>query len=58
MKLGDKVTWTSQSAGIVRTKIGIVVDVVPPHATPPKIKNPGKPREHESYVIRASAQRK
>lgn len=57
MKLGDKVTWTSQAAGIRRAKEGTIVEVVPPNCYPLMKKNNGAPRKHESYVVRATAVR-
>lgn len=32
--IGDEVTWTSQSKGIVRIKRGIIVGLVPPRTMP------------------------
>jgi hypothetical protein len=34
MKQGSKVTWTSSSAGVTKTKQGVVIEVVPPKTTP------------------------
>lgn len=62
--IGDEVTWTSQSAGITKTKTGVVVAVVYPgepvnHALEHahirgRIKNPGSARhDRQSYVVRA-----
>ena len=57
-KVGDKVAWTSQAAGVARTKIGEIVEVVPAHHRPQaKMKGLGMPRDHESYVVRAVAMR-
>ena len=56
MKIGDKVTWQSQAGGDWRSKIGEVVEVVPPNHRPKtKKKDNGTPRDHESYVVRAKA---
>lgn len=57
--LGDSVTWTSQSSGVVKTKTGVVVQVVAPKTYPDRVrfvqlyKGPGvgMSREHESYVV-------
>ena len=54
MKLGDKVTWTSQAGSTERTKIGEIIEVVPENKYPLKKKGDiGMPRNHESYVVRA-----
>lgn len=62
-KAGDRVEWTSQSAGTVKRKVGEVVAVVragtevkkylPPDA-PASVANRsfGWPRRHESYLVR------
>lgn len=58
-KLGDIVTWTSQAAGIARTKTGQIVEVVPPGERPNRerfvslYKNSGvgSPRPAVSYVV-------
>ena len=34
LKVGDKVKWTSQSAGSYVEKVGIVKGIVPPHTSP------------------------
>lgn len=52
-KVGDLVTWTSQSSGVVRTKKGEVVEVIPPGGRP-NIQGAGSPRKHESYVVDAA----
>jgi len=57
---GQQVCWTSQSAGVVKTKIGTVVQVVPVGAYPDRgqfealYRGPGVGlhRDHESYVVR------
>jgi hypothetical protein len=51
---GNIVRWTSQSAGITRTKQGVVVKVLDAQEVPNEIRHPGMPRKHESYLIRAS----
>ena len=51
--IGDRVTWTSQSAGTWTTKRGEVVQVVLIGDVPHGISNPGRGRDHVSYVIRA-----
>lgn len=35
--LGDAVTWTSQSQGVIRTKTGTVIGIVPPNVSPWRI---------------------
>ena len=63
-KLGDAVTWTSQSKAYVKTKMGKIVLVVPPdHASKVPWSMPGQqmwdglslPRNHESYVVRVGS---
>jgi len=57
---GGMVTWTSQSAGISKTKTGMVEQVVAPKAMPDRERfvqlykglGVGMARDHESYVIR------
>jgi hypothetical protein len=50
--VGDRVTWTSQAGGVTTTKTGTVVEVVPAGQAPrTKVKSPGQPRGHESYVV-------
>lgn len=59
-RLGDTVTWTSQSAGVAKTKTGTVEEVVPAKGTPSRERFPqlyrsagvGLPRDHVSYVVR------
>ena len=54
---GDVVQWESQSAGRVAEKHGTIVEVVPENSYPQSIKKRkglGAPRNHESYVVRAS----
>ena len=53
----DIVEWESQSAGRVGQKQGTIVEVVPENSYPQSIKGRdklGMPRNHESYVVRAS----
>jgi hypothetical protein len=53
-KLGDRVRWTSQSAGFSVEKTGEIIEVVPPKTAPTtKLDRPGLSRDHESYVVRA-----
>lgn len=57
LKVGDEVKWMSQSAGVLREKHGVVVEVVPPGKLPTKL-NPrkvGRPRDQVSYLVRAQA---
>lgn len=53
--VGDRVQWTSQSAGYTSTKIGVVETIIPAGATPPKTSKspqPGAARDHVSYLVR------
>ena len=55
-KLNDKVTWTSQSQGSTKTKVGTVVEVLPPKKRLLREHMDyglygGNPRDHESYVV-------
>lgn len=51
--IGDQVTWTSQAGGHTITKEGAVYEIVPAGQRPAaKIKQPGFPRDHTSYVVR------
>jgi hypothetical protein len=52
---GDEVQWTSQSAGSTTTKIGHIVQVIPP-GTRPSLKGAGMQRDHESYLVRAKVE--
>jgi hypothetical protein len=49
--VGDVVEWTSQAAGITRTKQGRVVEVVPPGKRSVMMLGMGLSRNHESYVV-------
>lgn len=61
MKVGDIVTWTSQSQGFSRTKTGKVILVVPAGKHPFELMSKelkdlqrmydGWARDHESYVV-------
>lgn len=54
-KIGDRVEWTSQSAGCTRTKAGVVECVLDPREEPgpmSKNRNPGMVRDHVSYLVR------
>ena len=55
-KVGDKVSWTSQSAGVTKTKTGVVVEVLPAGCkTGRKF---GAPRDHESYLVKVGRSEK
>ena len=54
-KVGDGVVWDSQAAGVWRVKCGEVVEVVPAGKYPVRKVDGGFTRDHESYVVRASA---
>ena len=52
-KIGDQVMWTSQAGGHTVTKEGAIFEIVAAGKRPAtKIKQPGFPRDHESYVVR------
>ena len=59
IKLGDLVTWTIQAQGCSKTKVGVVVEIVPENCMPSRDEFPklytgagvGSPRNHESYVV-------
>lgn len=52
-KVGDPVQWKSQAGGYIKSKAGIVAEVVPPMASPRnKGDGWGSPRNHESYVVK------
>lgn len=61
-KVGDRVTWTSQSQGSTTTKSGEIIAIVPAGSTPHRIMLPdkyrncrcmydGMRRDHESYIV-------
>lgn len=56
-KVGDRVFWVSQAAGISRRKEGEVIEVVTSGAYPKSrlSAKPGHSRDHESYVVKAKA---
>ena len=55
MTVGDTVEWTSQAAGVTRTKRGVIIEVVPGGRDPlTKLVDIGSSRRRESYVVRAS----
>lgn len=57
-RIGDRVQWTSQSAGSGPvTKVGVVVEVLAAGVRPGAIAQCGQARDHESYVVRASVVR-
>lgn len=52
-QVGDLVAWTSQSAGISKTKHGKVVEVVAAFQVPKMAPgDAGRARDHQSYVVR------
>jgi hypothetical protein len=57
-KVGDLVEWTSQAAGITRTKRGEIVEVI---AAYKRVNFGGyirrSTRDHESYVVKANGRR-
>jgi len=57
LRVGDTVQWTSQSAGSTLTKVGEIIEVVPAAGRPKSMSanRSGAPRDHESYVVLASA---
>lgn len=52
-KVGDQVTWTSQSGSYVKTKIGTVISIIPKGARPSMEILPGAGwgRDHPSYLV-------
>ncbi len=53
MKIGDVVKWSSQAGGYMKSKQGVIVEVVP-NLQSPKTKMSGVSglsRRHESYVV-------
>ncbi len=51
--VGNRVTWSSQAGGYVRRKTGYIIENVPPYQSPiQRIRGQGKPRDHESYIVR------
>jgi len=63
IRIGDTVTWTSQSQGSVKTKTGTVVAVVPPKEDPMsllpqgmKLDSWGLSRPRESYLVQVGKQ--
>lgn len=56
-KLNNKVKWTSSSNGTTKTKVGVIVDVIPPKGRIAEthrefgLEGYGLPRDHESYVV-------
>ena len=51
-KRGDKVTWTSEAGSCKKIKIGVVIDVVRVGCIP-NMKDIGRQRDHESYLVLA-----
>ena len=67
MKIGDQVTWTSESQGVIKTKRGVIVAVVPAHTDPYECvpdgyrcggTDLGSPRAAESYLIMTGNQKR
>ena len=54
--IGSTVQWTSQSAGTVRAKRGMVIEVVPAGVRP-DVRGAGMARDHESYVVQVGGRR-
>lgn len=52
-KVGDRVEWTSQAAGVSKTKVG-EVEMLIPAGKRPEMKDVGNIRDHLSYVVRAN----
>lgn len=49
---GDRVQWTSSAAGTTKTKVGRVIEVVPPQRKPRTPMDIAATwRDHESYVV-------
>ena len=54
--IGTVVTWRSQAQGSAKTKVGTIIEVVPPDTRPategrPGLKGCGFGRNHISYVV-------
>jgi len=68
MKPGDRVKWTSQSAGFTTTKRGVIVAIVPAGVMPEdcvpagyRCHGPegfGMARDHESYLVKVDGKGK
>ena len=58
-QVGDQVQWISGARGTVTLKVGTIIAVVPAGEAPPRkgLRDPGVPRDHESYIIKVVAQR-
>jgi hypothetical protein len=63
MRVGDKVTWKSQSHGHSKTKTGIIIVVIPRRTNPLSIDEVkkmklcfeyGSGRDHDSYMVKAN----
>ncbi len=54
-QLGDRVKWWSAAGGGQADKVGEVVAIIRAGARPDNISGVGLSRNHESYVVRASA---
>ena len=62
IQLDDTVEWTSQAAGYTRTKVGVVVGLVPAGHLPDRDRfhslyrssGVGMPRDHVSYVVKVT----
>lgn len=51
-KVGDRVSWSSQSGGYWKDKTGEVIEVVAPKSRPSKhIGSTALPRDKESFVV-------
>lgn len=55
-KVGDRVAWSSQAQGHIKTKIGVIETAVPPGKSvydfTEELKWSGRPRPEESYLVR------
>ena len=54
--IGQKVTWRSQAQGCTKTKVGTIIEIVPPKKRPSTEKYPdlagcGWGRAEESYIV-------
>jgi hypothetical protein len=54
--IGNVVTWRSQAQGSAKTKVGTIIEVVPPDTRPstagrPGLNECGYGRNHVSYIV-------
>jgi len=64
---GSRVTWRSQAGGCTKTKVGVIVAILPPGGHPTAVvhevspytipRGVGEPRNHESYLVHVEGRR-